>query len=297
MLPVEKPAHPPQKLTSPEVQHKCDEALKEKNKHHFSNHYYAAPEVTTQLKALYHSKCAFCETNTAAGAALQVDHYRPKKQLQDDPNHLGYYWLGYEWTNLILACQKCNRAKSNHFPIAGKRVWEPQANPKEWKLQSTSFLAEQPLLLNPEYDAVADYFEFNANGEIHPVQHDSGSATKSETTIALCNLNREDLVIARKTCLDNLLYRGILPILKLVQDYQQKFPDKFQSEEDNFWQEACQIIQDHLFQSQTPEAPYTLFMRYAVSQLEDFIPIDLSPDRRRLLQDLLEAREPDSSIE
>jgi hypothetical protein len=47
----------------------------------------------------YKNKYAYCETNTLAGATLQVEHYRPKAKLIEDTDHLGYYWLAYEWTN------------------------------------------------------------------------------------------------------------------------------------------------------------------------------------------------------
>lgn len=106
---------------------KCDskisKVLIEKGKHKFSG--YANDDVKNKLSKIYNNKCAFCEFDTTAGAVLQVEHYRPKAKVKEEPSHNGYYWLGYEWTNLLFACSRCNRAKSTHFPIdvAGVRVF------------------------------------------------------------------------------------------------------------------------------------------------------------------------------
>ena len=51
-----------------------------------------------------------------------VEHYRPKagyRQDAEDPlGRPGYYWLAYEWSNLLFCCQICNqRFKRNLFPL------------------------------------------------------------------------------------------------------------------------------------------------------------------------------------
>jgi hypothetical protein len=48
--------------------------------------------------------------------------FRPKGGwVQNDGDALtqpGYYWLAYEWSNLLISCQLCNQEfKKNRFPL------------------------------------------------------------------------------------------------------------------------------------------------------------------------------------
>ncbi len=63
----------------------CDaliaEALILKGKHAFKTEVYGHEEVRWALDGIYNGKCAFCETDTSAGATMQVEHYRPKAKV------------------------------------------------------------------------------------------------------------------------------------------------------------------------------------------------------------------------
>jgi hypothetical protein len=74
------------------------------------------------LVAAQHEKCAFCEAKIRHTQPGDVEHFRPQaatRQSKDAPlRKPGYYWLAYEWTNLLLACAECNRrGKGNLFPL------------------------------------------------------------------------------------------------------------------------------------------------------------------------------------
>lgn len=196
----------PDKLTNPQGKQKIQEALEEKNNHNFSSAYYREGILPTLLE-LYRNKCGFCETNTTAGATLQVEHYRPKKAVTEEPDtHRGYYWLGYEWSNLLLACERCNNqgAKGNHFPLMpdGERIFEPPVNrdgeldTEQCRADSPKLLAEQPLLLNPELDTPDPHFLFLPNGAVR------GLSDRGQATIDICKLNRQPLVLERKKIVD-----------------------------------------------------------------------------------------------
>lgn len=96
------------------------------------------------------AKCMYCESPGELGA-LQVDHYRPlrgnHKTLAscDRQSHTGYYWLAYKEENFVLTCQPCNRAKSNSFPIEGKRCYD-----REIGIEALDAV-EMPLIVNPFY--------------------------------------------------------------------------------------------------------------------------------------------------
>ena len=55
----------------------------------------------------------FCESKVSHIAYGDVEHFRPKagyRQRPEDPLvQPGYYWLAYEWSNLLFCCQLCNQ--------------------------------------------------------------------------------------------------------------------------------------------------------------------------------------------
>ncbi|NIM18252.1 MAG: hypothetical protein GTO45_40255 [Candidatus Aminicenantes bacterium] len=181
--------------------------LKEKIEHDFEKHRtHYIKKLSEGLKNLYKNKCGYCETRLSAGSDIQIDHYRPKGELKGDESHPGYYWLFYEWTNLVPVCSKCNRAKSTYFPIDtsdGKRVTEPPMDGdcldmEACRVDSEIHIAEKPLLLHPEVDRPEEHLIFLPNGEIE------GKSLKGETTVKICKLDRPGLVIARKGVIDRL---------------------------------------------------------------------------------------------
>lgn len=104
--------------------------------------------------APFYGKCVYCEV---AKETLAIEHFRPKGSTRDADNraivrsktddatehHRGYYWLTYDWRNLLLACDDCNgpRRKGERFPV------EDEAS-RAWA-SSDHLAAEQPLLINP----------------------------------------------------------------------------------------------------------------------------------------------------
>jgi len=158
--------------------------------------------VEDRLARSYHNKCGYCERLQKA----DIEHYRPKKAVAEDNTHHGYYWLCYEWTNLIPACVKCNRdgAKHSKFPILGNRVRTPsflnngQLNNAHQKAQNQPLLDEIPLLLHPEVDNPELYFDFllDPDGEgirIRGIDNEG----RGESTIGICLLNRQELKLDR----------------------------------------------------------------------------------------------------
>ena len=76
------------------------------------------------LLRAFHDKCGYCETKIdAPDRHGDLDHFRPKRRVTNEDRsvvlvlgaenkyrpHPGYYWLVYEWTNLIPSCSACNR--------------------------------------------------------------------------------------------------------------------------------------------------------------------------------------------
>jgi uncharacterized protein (TIGR02646 family) len=160
--------------------------------------------VREKLNEFYFSKCAYCELLCKA----EIEHYRPKKGVTEDNLHHGYYWLCYEWSNLVPSCRYCNTegGKGNQFPIKGTRVKLPsfdtqlRLDRENIKANTNILLSEQPYLLHPEIDNPANYlnFKIDLHGEGIEIMGIDGINERGEQTIKICNLNRENLKLARK---------------------------------------------------------------------------------------------------
>lgn len=198
------------------------ETLTQQGGHDFKTDMYGHPKVREALDLIYKSKCAFCETDTSAGATMQVEHYRPKAKVtaKGKPNELGYYWLGYEWSNLLLACGSCNRRKSTQFPIRGQRIvghplplLNNELDRSLCLITHNQLVDEQPLLINPEVDSdPMQHFEFTGSGEIN------GLTEAGQITIRVCYLDRPALTAKRMKYVYNRIFNKLLKYMERYQD-------------------------------------------------------------------------------
>jgi uncharacterized protein (TIGR02646 family) len=189
--------------------------LAKKENHKFDESVYNHA-IIKELRDLYHDKCAFCESKIPVDETTQkfrsnkgtVEHYRPKKG--------GYYWLGYEWTNLFLACNDCNGPKGDKFELISplKKQKTPPLTPEgkfdfeKFKADSAELLAECPSLLHPEIDVASDFFRVKRDGEIDNIlskEKDLNNWRRADYTIGCVKLNRWQLVEARKKIIDNFI--------------------------------------------------------------------------------------------
>lgn len=186
---------------------------------------YRHISVLNKLSSLYFNKCAYCES---FDPEFEVEHYRPKNSVQEDPAHPGYYWLCYEWTNLMPACHDCNkgRSKHTHFPINGVRVAVPTlvggiVNRPDCLLESATLYANEiPLLLNPEITGFDPnhYFRMTPTGRFKP-RPAVGTLDyeRADKTITTMRLNRSKLyVIERKIVIVTYIERVSMHFLQLL---------------------------------------------------------------------------------
>jgi uncharacterized protein (TIGR02646 family) len=157
------------------------------------------------LNDTFNNKCAYCEGDHTSGYPANVEHYRPKNGVTENRtqiDHPGYFWLAYEWDNLLLACAHCNGrhpsrrggkeithdGKLNEFQVRGARVSEPSSDPSKWQQE---LKGERPLLMNPCLDDPADHMYFLEDGMLYH------KTVEGEETIEVCDLNRPALVKER----------------------------------------------------------------------------------------------------
>ena len=157
----------------------------------FDNH-WLNDALRNALWKQQHKKCVYCELVRGRRREIDVEHFRPKAQVAEDKTHLGYWWLAYEWENLLYACKYCNQEyKKNHFPLLpqGKRAMGP----------GDDLLQELPMLLNPYEDEPEDclgYEWVHTRGHLVEVVgvDEEGKGDKS---VEMFGLNRHDLAEQR----------------------------------------------------------------------------------------------------
>jgi hypothetical protein len=157
-------------------------------------------------KPPFYDKCAYCESLITATNYGDVEHFRPKAEITDEKNkkiflvdhqghqimdqdgkpkkHPGYYWLAYDWQNLLISCGICNRPnKKNRFPVIGRHAQRPK-----------DVIQEQILLINPvDEGSLSQQFRIDtATGWIN------GETDRGKMCIEVFGLNRDGLLKERK---------------------------------------------------------------------------------------------------
>ena len=149
----------------------------------------------------FHGKCAYCEAKFILDQSGAIDHFRPKGAVLDlncqpvslDGDggiHPGYYWLAYDWHNLLPVCNKCNTMMKNRDgKLTGKGARFPVKG-SHWAGHPGEETQEEPLLLHPIFDHPEEYLGFDENTGIIYARDNN---EKGKTCIELFDLNREGL--------------------------------------------------------------------------------------------------------
>ena len=166
----------------------------------FTNLYKEPKDFYVGSSGPFRGKCAYCE-KTINNQYGDIEHYRPKAAVQNEDgkrvkishagaqrDHPGYYWLAYDWQNLLPSCELCNRpsrggkwGKGNRFPVEGKHAARPGDE-----------ATERPKILNPLIDSPADHLAFDSTGTVTP-KSERGRATRD-----ILGLDAKDLPRDRK---------------------------------------------------------------------------------------------------
>ncbi|MFS2185664.1 hypothetical protein ACCC92_03260 [Mucilaginibacter sp. Mucisp84] len=283
-LPLKDKLALPARLEEPGALRQIKRAVDQADGGIYTASYYPAPQITALLRAYsIHKavlspgdtpKCNYCESYAEKVTTLQVEHFRPKAKVDEADNNgvalPGYYWLGLEWTNLLLTCPKCNgkSAKGNRFPIRGVRAVPIQPITvllKKLKLDRTGcyadenpLLAEEPILLNPEIDHPEDYLTFDNLGNIFGHGDD---AERGEVSKDIYQLNRDALLAARADIWNDFKNEVLLDIgghtMGDLNDAGLRFSFK----------KTCR----KMIKRKLPSEEYTLWGRYINDHIEDFI--------------------------
>ncbi len=84
------------------------------------NGFSKSKKIKKTLVESQYGKCAFCEQNVLNVSHCDVEDFRTKggynQSLKRQLQRPDYYWLAYNWDNLLFTCASCNqRFKKNYY--------------------------------------------------------------------------------------------------------------------------------------------------------------------------------------
>ena len=215
-------------------------------KFEFENRIYSAKSVKSALLKAQHKKCCYCESKFSSTSYGAVEHFRPKggvKQKQgQSQQYPGYYWLAYDWDNLLVSCERCNSShKGNLFPLAVQK--------RRARSHHDDVTEERPLFLDPAQEDPRRHIRFR--GEVP-----YGITKRGQKTIQGMGLRRPDLEEARREKLAPL--RRLHSLVELSKNF---------GDQDDI-EKARKLLADACL----PEAEYSAMVR-------DFLDSDRSSTR------------------
>lgn len=179
----------------------------------FDGALYAHRTVRQALERAQHAKCGYCE---ARSSPLDVEHYRPKGSVRqargEAEQRPGYYWLAYEWSNLLLACVLCNQVRQDSTGMpTGKGSLFPLAKPSQRARSHHDSLAQEaPQLLLAYEDDFDEHIDYRQHMPLAKTE-------RGRVTIDVLRLQGKDHLTLRKDRWDTIerylrcVAEGVLP--------------------------------------------------------------------------------------
>lgn len=153
-------------------------------------------------RAPFWGKCAYCEVNVRSTQHGDIDHFRPKGRVTDretgkplitrsGDEHPGYFWIAYDWRNLLLACGLCNRPNKRSVDERQMGKWDrfPLADETKRAESPGEELAEEPLLINPLVEDPSEHLDVTKEGVLRA----RDGSIRGSACIELLGLNERDL--------------------------------------------------------------------------------------------------------
>jgi uncharacterized protein (TIGR02646 family) len=218
MIRIVKPAKPPKILTTKgaEQTRKDCAAYDDNPADHRSgekifnidSNIYRSESVRKALRHAQYDKCCYCESKFLATSYGPVEYYRPKGAVQQalgqKKEYPGYYWLAYDWNNLLFSCTACNTKKGELFPLIDKKA--------RARSHHDDITMEQPLLINPTVENPRDHIHFREDMPEYLTE-------TGKITIQYLDLCRAQLKADRREWLEILkTYRDFIEVTKNSSD-------------------------------------------------------------------------------
>ena len=152
-------------------------------------------EIKPIFEGVFHSKCWYSESENP-GCSKDMDHFRPKNEVAESPEHPGYWWLAFDWKNYRFCCQFCNRLKADPSTkiIGGKSTYFPLLNPAARVSDPTALpnAHERPKLLDPTVPTDPILLSFEPDGRAvsrYTAANAPEAFDRADTSVSVYNLN------------------------------------------------------------------------------------------------------------
>jgi uncharacterized protein (TIGR02646 family) len=169
------------------------ETVDDRNKIIDKNHKYWKL-FKNSFKELSYNKCWYSETKNPY-SHLHIDHFRPKKRVQDIfdeeyPIRDGYWWLTFDYKNYRLCGSVGNTKKNDHFAVKYNKVISP-----------APISDEVYYFLDPTNKDDVKLLNFDNNGYVKPAvpeRFEKWNYDRAKYTIEYLDLNYTDLTEIRR---------------------------------------------------------------------------------------------------
>lgn len=119
---------------------------------------YKRPDIREALRGMYRNLCCYCEGQINLVSYDHIEHRKPKRRFPDE---------AYSWSNLHLACEKCNKKKG-----------------AKWK--------ESAPILDASIDPIEEHLTYE-EGDTGLRRWPANKSKRGDTTIRHTDLNRGDM--------------------------------------------------------------------------------------------------------
>jgi hypothetical protein len=157
-------------------------------------------DLAPNLGSLRKGKCWYSESLNPT-SDKNVDHFRPKNRVEEDPTHEGYWWLAFAPRNFRYSSQWCNQrrvdrvngtngGKADHFPLCAHGIRAQQ--------EVDNLELEDPQLLDPTDPEDWKLMTFLPDGYPTPTKPmDTAEHQRAATSIDVYHLHCKPLVNGR----------------------------------------------------------------------------------------------------
>lgn len=189
----------------------------------------------------YRGKCCYTERRRDTQLERDVEHFRPKGKVTGE-SHPGYWWLAYDWDNLLIVCKVNNTVdKGSKFPLlkGGKRAKNEQDNLED----------ERPVLINPALEDPSEYITFHWE-EIGGRYFCKPIATAADNkdnrgrdTIKIVGIDKEELMGEEERAESGKSLKHLVP-LAIIARHQMTNPDLNDPQREAYRQQFSKLKED-----------------------------------------------------